>query len=75
MFTLCYNTKGIKQSDNRARKSEESPCIQGQAAGETPGSVSWRIGPQKKYCSPPLWQERWCNGELRASPAISEGIG
>ena len=30
-------------------KSEESPCIQGQTAGETPDSVSWWIGPQKIY--------------------------
>ena len=42
--------KRIKQPDNRARQGEESPCIQGQAAGETPGSASWRKVAQEIYC-------------------------
>ena len=37
----------IKQPDNRALQGEESPCIQGQLAGETPDGVSRWIGPQK----------------------------
>lgn len=37
----------IKQPDNRANFGEESPCIQGQIAGETPDGVNRWIGPQK----------------------------
>ena len=37
----------VKQSDNRALSGEESPCIQGQAAGETPDDASRWTGPQK----------------------------
>ena len=40
----------IKQSSNRALLGEESPCIQGQTAGETPDGVSRWIGLQEKYC-------------------------
>ena len=50
---MCYNL--VKSSRIIARgkllRCEESPCIQGQTAGETPGSVSWRIGPQKGVVS------------------------
>ena len=46
--------KQIKQPDNRALKGEESPCIQGQIAGETPDGVSRWTGPQETYC-------RWIN--------------
>lgn len=51
----------MKQSDNRAykhgeksqvEKCEESPCIQGQAAGESPDDASrWKV-PQERERQP-----------------------
>ena len=54
MLVLFFRVimSSVKQPDNRAHLSEESPCIREQLPGETPDGVSRWIVPQK--CRLPL---------------------